>query len=64
VIVLQENNRGSTAEMFRPMIEQSGLAIVFVVECRPERTLHDRFYYLGNMRRGDPPPAWATAATL
>jgi methylase of polypeptide subunit release factors len=60
VIVLQENNRGSTAEMFRPMIEQAGLAIVFVAECRPERTLHDRFYYLGIMRRGDPPPAWAT----
>jgi 16S rRNA G966 N2-methylase RsmD len=64
VIVLQENNRGSTAETFRPMIEQSGLEIVFVAECRPERTLHDRFYYLGIMRRGDPPPAWATTTTL
>jgi methylase of polypeptide subunit release factors len=61
IIVLQENNRGSTAEMFRPMIEQSGLAMVFVAECRPQRTLHDRFYYIGVMRRGDTPPAWATA---
>jgi methylase of polypeptide subunit release factors len=60
VIVLQENNRGSTAETFRSMIEQSGLAIVFVSECRPQRSLYDRFYYLGVMRRGDIPPAWAT----
>ena len=29
VIVLQENNRGSTVETFRQMIEQSGLEIVF-----------------------------------
>jgi methylase of polypeptide subunit release factors len=60
VIVLQENNRGSTAETFRSMIEQSGLAIVFVSECRPQRSLYDRFYYIGIMRRGDIPPAWAT----
>ena len=59
VIVLQENNRGSTAETFRPMIEASGLAIVFIAECRLQRSLYDRFYYIGIMRRGDIPPAWA-----
>lgn len=62
VIVLQENNRGSTAETFRTMIEQSGLVMIFVAECRPQRTLHDRFYYIGIMRRGDVSPAWAAAA--
>jgi predicted RNA methylase len=59
VITLQENNRGSTAETFRPMIERSGLTTTFVAECRPQRTLHDRFYYIGIMRRGDKVPAWA-----
>jgi spermidine synthase len=29
VIVLQENNRGSAVETFRPMIEQSGFEIFF-----------------------------------
>ena len=47
VIVLQENNRGSTAETFRPMVEKSGLAITFVAECRPQRTSYDWFYYIG-----------------
>jgi 23S rRNA G2069 N7-methylase RlmK/C1962 C5-methylase RlmI len=60
VIVLQENNRGSTVETFRPMIEASNLAIVFSIECRPQRTLHEHFYYIGIMRRGDAPPDWAT----
>jgi 16S rRNA G1207 methylase RsmC len=59
VVVLQENNRGSTVETFRPMIEAAGLSIVFVAECRPQRSLYDRFYYIGLMRRGDPPPPWA-----
>jgi SAM-dependent methyltransferase len=62
VIVLQENNRGSTAETFRPLIEQSGLETVFVAECRPRRTLYDRFYYIGIMRRGDAPASWAVEA--
>jgi len=60
VIVLQENNRGSTAETFRSMIEAADLSIVFVGEGRPRRTTYDRFYFIGIMRRGDPPPAWAT----
>lgn len=61
VIVLQENNRGSTAETFRPMIEASGLRTVFVVDERPERTARDRFYFIGIMRSGDPAPAWSAA---
>lgn len=63
VIVLQENNRGSTAEMFRPMIEASGLKIVFVVDGKPQRTPRDWFYYVGVMRRSDPAPAWAAGVT-
>jgi methylase of polypeptide subunit release factors len=59
VICLQENNRGSTAETFRAMIEESGLRIVFVDQCAPQRTETDTFYYLGVMRASDTPPAWA-----
>jgi methylase of polypeptide subunit release factors len=62
VIVLQENNRGSTSETFAPMIEAAGLSTGFVAECRPQRTSYDRFYFIGIMRSGDQPPSWATAA--
>jgi tRNA1(Val) A37 N6-methylase TrmN6 len=62
VIVLQENNRGSTVETFRPMIEAAGLSIVFVANAWPRRSSYDRFYFIGIMRRGDTPPAWATGA--
>jgi 16S rRNA G966 N2-methylase RsmD len=58
ILVLQENNRGSTVETFRPMIEASGLAIVFVHDAYPQRTADSHFYYLGVMRRGDTPPDW------
>jgi tRNA1(Val) A37 N6-methylase TrmN6 len=59
VIVLQENNRGSTVETFRDMIEASDLSIVFVDKARPQRTERDWFYFIGIMRRNDGPPAWA-----
>jgi methylase of polypeptide subunit release factors len=59
VIILQENNLGSTAEMFRSMIEGSGLAIVFVHGSEPARTRVDHIYYIGIMRRGDTAPSWA-----
>jgi predicted RNA methylase len=61
VIVLQENNRGSTAETFRDMIERAGLTILFVDGGAPERTPFDHFYYIGIARAGDTPPAWASA---
>jgi SAM-dependent methyltransferase len=59
VVVLQENNRGSTADTFRRMIEESGLSILFVEGCAPSRTPKDRFYFIGIGRPGDAPPAWA-----
>jgi predicted RNA methylase len=59
VIVLQEANNCSTAETFRPMIEEAGLAIVFVDYCAPERTVDVRYYYIGIMRAGETPPRWA-----
>ena len=59
VIVLQENNAGSTAEDFAEMIPQAGLKTVFVQDCVPQRTAEARFYYIGIMRAGDTPPAWA-----
>jgi tRNA1(Val) A37 N6-methylase TrmN6 len=59
VIVLQENNHGSIAEMFRSMIEAAGLTIVFVHGGEPVRTPVSRMYYIGIMRRGDAAPDWA-----
>jgi len=58
IVVLQENNRGSTAETFATMIEAAGLTTAFVAECRPKRTTYDRFYFLGIVRPNDPCPAW------
>jgi 23S rRNA G2069 N7-methylase RlmK/C1962 C5-methylase RlmI len=59
VIVLQENNAGSTVDDFRPLIEEAGLSIVFVSGAEPVRTTDFRMYFIGIMRRGDTPPAWA-----
>jgi hypothetical protein len=59
VVVLQENNIGSTAETFAAMITHAGLKTVFVQNCAPQRTTEDRFYYIGILRAGDAPPVWA-----
>ena len=59
VIVLQENNRGSTVETFREMIGQSGLEIVFADGDSPTLTKQSAFYYVGIMRKGEKVPAWA-----
>jgi hypothetical protein len=59
IIVLLENNRGSTAETFCGMIEAAGLCIVFVHNCEGRRTPYTRTYYIGIARRGDATPAWA-----
>jgi methylase of polypeptide subunit release factors len=59
VIVLQENNRGSTVDMFRQMITEAGLQIAFVEGCAPEQTPRDHMYYIGIMRAGDLVPDWA-----
>ena len=60
VVVLQENNRGSTVETFRQMIERSGLKIVFADGDEPTLTTESAFYYIAIMRQGDIPPPWAT----
>src|SRR5258707_1005399 len=39
IIVLQENNLGSTAETFREMIETARLSIVLVDGCAPQRNM-------------------------
>jgi methylase of polypeptide subunit release factors len=59
VIVLQENNRGSTVETFRPMIEQSGFAIAFTHGDYPKRTEESSFYFIGIVRPGSR-PAWVS----
>jgi predicted RNA methylase len=62
MIVLLENNLGSTAETFRDMIEAAGLSIVFVRNCEDRRTPYPRIYFIGIAPRGDAAPAWAIAA--
>lgn len=62
IVVLLENNRGSTAETFRSMIEAVGLHVVFVHNCEGQRTPYTRTYYIGIARRGDAVPAWARLA--
>ncbi len=58
VIVLQENNEGSTAETFRPMIEAAGLKIVLVENCQERRTPQASFYFVGVVRAGEDAPEW------
>lgn len=62
VIVLQENNQGSTVATFRAMIEQAGLEIVFSHGEFAELTKDNVFYFIGIMRKGEPPPDWVVAA--
>jgi 16S rRNA G966 N2-methylase RsmD len=59
VIVLQENNDGSTPATFAPMIAEAGLRVVFEQGASPVRTTDSRMFYLGIMRAGDTPPKWA-----
>jgi SAM-dependent methyltransferase len=59
VVLLQENNAGSTVEDFRPLIEEAGLSVAFVSGGEPVRTQTFRMYFIGIMRRGDFAPAWA-----
>jgi predicted RNA methylase len=62
MIVLLENNLGSTAETFRGMIEAAGFSIVFVRNDENRRTPYPRIYFIGIARRNDVVPAWAIAA--
>jgi hypothetical protein len=50
MIVVVENNHGSTAETFRSMIDEAGLCTVFVRNCEGRRTPYDRMYYIGIAR--------------
>lgn len=59
VVVLQENNDGSTPDTFAPMIAAAGLRVVFEQGASPTRTSDSRMFYLGIMRAGDAVPAWA-----
>jgi methylase of polypeptide subunit release factors len=59
VIVLQENNRGSTVETFRGLIDSAGLEIVFTHGDKKERTEKSEFFFIGIMKKGATPPDWA-----
>jgi predicted RNA methylase len=59
VVVLQENNAGSTPATFAPMIAEAGLRVVFEQDAAPTRTPESRMFYLGIMRPDDAVPAWA-----
>lgn len=58
VILIQENNHGSTVETFRQMIQEVGFSIVLTHNCEPRITPYARIYYLGIMRAGEAPPRW------
>jgi predicted RNA methylase len=62
VILLQENNAGSTVETFRPMVEESGLKVAFSHGDLPFRTAQHQYYFIGIIRAGDAAPTWARAA--
>ncbi len=64
VIVLQENNQGSTVDNFRALIEAAGLRISFVEGCAPELTPDHHFYYIGIVRQGDLAPGWADGGAV
>src|SRR5262249_15204891 len=64
MIVLLENNAGSTAETFRPIIEAGVFPIVLVQNGEGGRTLYPRIYFMGMARRGEPPPAWASVEAM
>ena len=59
VVVLQENNTGSTPATFSTMIADAGLRLVFVQDASDTRTAQSHMFYLGIMRAGDAVPAWA-----
>jgi methylase of polypeptide subunit release factors len=59
VIVLQENNRGSTVDTFRKMIDEAGLEIVFTHGDHKELTKESVFYFIGIVKKGGMIPAWA-----
>jgi 16S rRNA G966 N2-methylase RsmD len=62
VIVLQENNNGSTAATFQSMIDDAGLKTVFVNNEIPHLTPDHRFFYLGIMHKDAAVPDWAKRA--
>ena len=62
VVVLQENNAGSTPDTFIPMIAEAGLKAVFVQNAAQQRTERSHMFYLGIMRASDSVPAWARAS--
>ena len=64
VVVLQENNAGSTPATFTPMIAERGVAARVRAGRRDTRTAQSHMYYLGIMRPGDPVPAWARAPDI
>jgi predicted RNA methylase len=59
VIVLQENNRGSTLGTFREMIDEAGLNIVFTHGDHNELTPESVFYFIGIAKKDADVPVWA-----
>ncbi|MDN5003915.1 methyltransferase [Bradyrhizobium sp. GCM10027634] len=63
VIVLQENNRGSTVDTFREMIEDAGVEIVFTHGDHDKLTSESVFYFIGIMKKGASKPTWVADAS-
>jgi methylase of polypeptide subunit release factors len=58
VILIQECWQGSTPQTFKPMIEDSGLKIVYESEPAGAPGRAAQFYNLASMRAGDTVPDW------
>lgn len=63
VVLLQENNWGSTVQTFEQMIDDAGLKTIFTDNALPERTDGDHIYLLGAIRKEDRLPQWALGPT-
>lgn len=58
IIVLQENNRGSTVDTFRQMIDENGLEILFVHGDQPILTKKSSVYFIGIGPKLRTHPTW------
>ncbi len=59
VVLIQENNRGSTAETFRRQIEAGGLKLVYSSpHVRNAPSADNHYYFVASIHAEDPVPDW------
>ena len=58
VVLLVENNRGSSAKTFQSMLEEHGLQVVYTTRHTSQWTTADHYYVIGCMLQGSKAPGW------